>query len=954
MADNVMQHSFAAGELSPSLLARTDLPKYRSGAATMRNFFVDYRSGASTRTGLQFVNQTKFGTTTRLIPFQFDVNTGYVLEFGGGYIRFHFQGATILSGGIPYEVASPYAATDLHLLKFAQLTNRMILVHNNYPPYVLTAFGPTNWTLVQINFGTTVGTPTITSGTPTASGSANYSYIVTALDTNNQEGLPSTPFAVNSAVNIQTTAGSINLVWGAVNGATSYNVYKAEIGVGNVVPAGSAYGFVSNVTGTSLVDSNILPDFSQSPPISENPFIFGSAITGYTITTPGTYTSVPTVTIGAPPAGGTTATALASLGLASATFNNGSPYDFTARISAGNPTGSTFTIPNGVVFQIDTVSLISQAGAFNNWKVTGLHIAGRGSFTSGTPPTTSNSSSGLWTTTIPGFGAWNGSTLSSMVWGVYTIINVQGGSGYVSAPSVTFAPTGAVATANLGPQSGGNPGCTCFFQQRLYFAATAVNPTTFWASQPGNYYNFNVSIPTIDSDSITGTLVSIQLNAIKSMLPMPGGLLLLTDAGAWQLSSGAGGLASTAAVTPTNATATPQAYNGISDIPPLAINYDILYVQSKGSIVRDLAYNIYANIYTGSDISIMSNHLFFGHQVIEWCWSEEPFKTVWTIRDDGVLISLTYVKDQEMIGFARHDTDGLFKSTCVVREGQNDIPYFIVERSINGVWQQSVERMTTRYFPYGTEDAFCVDCGFSTILPQPAGTVTASSGSGAVTFSLDSPVLTTGVLRMLGGIATVTSITGGGTGGTGTWTQAINSPLPAPYIATQGNWTLATPSSTFTGMTYLNGMTVHILADGQVVTPQVVSGGAITLPFAATKVVAGLPYQCQLQTMYLDTGDPTVQGKRKAIPRMTVRTREARGIKMGRTFATIIPVKQFNGATPPNQLVTSDVYFVMDPLWEVFGQMCIQVDDPVPASILGVVPEIIVGDLSPNAPRMGK
>src|SRR5262245_26127670 len=97
MSDPVMQHSFAAGEIAPSLLARTDLAKYRSGAMTMRNWFVDYRSGASTRNGLEFINHTKYNDrNTRLIPFQFSVEVTYVIEFGDHYCRFYTNGAQVL------------------------------------------------------------------------------------------------------------------------------------------------------------------------------------------------------------------------------------------------------------------------------------------------------------------------------------------------------------------------------------------------------------------------------------------------------------------------------------------------------------------------------------------------------------------------------------------------------------------------------------------------------------------------------------------------------------------------------------------------------------------------------------------------------------------------------------------------------------------------------------------
>src|SRR5215831_7689104 len=81
LSSNIIQSSFASGELSPTLFARVDLTKYHTGAATMRNFFVDYRSGASTRTGTEFIRPATIASRIRLVRFQQDVNTTYILEF---------------------------------------------------------------------------------------------------------------------------------------------------------------------------------------------------------------------------------------------------------------------------------------------------------------------------------------------------------------------------------------------------------------------------------------------------------------------------------------------------------------------------------------------------------------------------------------------------------------------------------------------------------------------------------------------------------------------------------------------------------------------------------------------------------------------------------------------------------------------------------------------------------
>jgi len=96
MANPVIQTSFNAGEWAPSLYARVDLTKYHSGAALLRNFFVDYRGGATTRNGTKYILQTRSTNTVRLFPFQASFTVTYVLEFGTGYIRFFNNGAPVL------------------------------------------------------------------------------------------------------------------------------------------------------------------------------------------------------------------------------------------------------------------------------------------------------------------------------------------------------------------------------------------------------------------------------------------------------------------------------------------------------------------------------------------------------------------------------------------------------------------------------------------------------------------------------------------------------------------------------------------------------------------------------------------------------------------------------------------------------------------------------------------
>jgi hypothetical protein len=408
----------------------------------------------------------------------------------------------------------------------------------------------------------------------------------------------------------------------------------------------------------------------------------------------------------------------------------------------------------------------------------------------------------------------------------------------------------------------------------------------------------------------------------------------------------------------------PQAYNGSSDVTPIVINEDILYVQAKGSIVRDLSYNIYAAIYTGTDISVKSNHLFLGHNIIQWTYAEEPFKIVWAVRDDGILLSLTFMKEQQIEGWARHDTLGSYTSVTSVQEGQVDAPYLIAERiNIDGNVVQWIERMQERTLDYGCEDAWAVDAGSRSALNSPPGNLAVQAqGAGPRTWELHSALATFTsssigqVFRAGGGIAIVSQFIDANHVianvikpiGNKTLAGTLPGALTPVWQFLQGEWTLDTPSTKFYGLDYLAGQIVSINADGGVVAQQTVAqDGSITLQNAATKVTAGIPYLCQAQTMPLDVGEPTAQGKRKKIAAINFKFANSRGLYVGRTITTLVPMKDMNNMVPIGvsiPLISGDDRLVVDALYDVAGQVWMEVKDPVPCTVLGVIPEVVIGD----------
>ncbi len=372
--------------------------------------------------------------------------------------------------------------------------------------------------------------------------------------------------------------------------------------------------------------------------------------------------------------------------------------------------------------------------------------------------------------------------------GVITAYSVQnGGRNYALTDTVTITGNGVNATASVqvGPQTGTYPATVAYDQQRRAYGYTLNNPDTYFFSQPGAFNNFDSREPTVASDAIIGSPWATQVNGIQWMVPMPGGLVVLTGKQAWQLTGTGGSSLNPQPITPTTQQAQPQAYNGVDEkVPPIPIDSDIIYVQAKGSIYRDFAYQYYLNIYTGNDLTVNSGQLFTGFQTVEHAWCEEPNKVLWSVRNDGAMLSLTYLKSEKIAGWARHDTNGLFNSVTSVTEPSLsglsetvDALYTAVQRFPGSHTAYMIERMDDRLWT-SVEDTWCVDSGLALPQPEPSASLSISSSTGLGSL--------TGVTSLVGGTGysagttlTVVDDNGGGPG-----TGAVATPTIAAGVIT--------------------------------------------------------------------------------------------------------------------------------------------------------------------------
>lgn len=261
----VQQRSFSGGEISPEMFGRIDDGKYQAGLAKCRNFICKPQGPVENRPGFAFVRAVKDSTkAVRLIPFTYSTTQTMVIELGAGYFRFHTQGATLLSGGVPYEIANPYAEADLFDLHYVQSADVLTIVHPNYAPRELRRLGATNWQLGSISFAASISPPSAPSLTHEGCSAAkyDYTYVITAVDSEGtSESAASSSATISS--NLLETGCTVTVSWSAVTGASLYNVYKKVCGL---------YGYIGQTSGTSVIDENIDPDLSKTPPIYDSVF----------------------------------------------------------------------------------------------------------------------------------------------------------------------------------------------------------------------------------------------------------------------------------------------------------------------------------------------------------------------------------------------------------------------------------------------------------------------------------------------------------------------------------------------------------------------------------------------------------------------------------------------------------------------------------------------------------
>lgn len=505
--------------------------------------------------------------------------------------------------------------------------------------------------------------------------------------------------------------------------------------------------------------------------------------------------------------------------------------------------------------------------------------------------------------------------------------------------------------------AGNYPGAVGYYQQRLVFAGSNLNPQTVWMSKTGLFKNFGYSIPSKDDDSITFTIASKEVNRMRHLLGLRK-LLGLTSGGEWTFSGADTGL------TAKTVQASQEGYDGSAIVQPVVVGNSAVYVQARGTRVSSFGYSINADGFASDDLTLFSAHLFRGKELTNVAYQKIPDSIVWYVRDDGILLGLTYLPEQQLVGWHWHDTDGFIESIACVPEGQEDALYMVVRRTINGVQKRYIERMAPRQLT-SIEDAFFVDSGL-TYDGRNTDAGKTFTLTGGTTWGFPEVVTMTAVGHtpfLAGSVGHNYSLKASTTDERGDpVTEIVRVEVvgyTSPSVVTVKLLIIcpetlrAKPTSTWarqvkslSGLDHLEGKTVSILSDGSVHPQRVVASGAIALQEYAGVVHVGLPYFSDMETLDLElkNANETVLDKKIAVTSLTVLVEESRGIMAGQDKDNLYAHKtERDQYEPPIELLTGQANIPISNNWQGKGRVFIRQADPLPLSVLAVIPEVTIG-----------
>lgn len=559
--------------------------------------------------------------------------------------------------------------------------------------------------------------------------------------------------------------------------------------------------------------------------------------------------------------------------------------------------------------------------------------------------------------------------------GVLFYLGWTTGTSFTDDATITPSSTGASppeSRVDLNSTPGTFPRVCGVYEDRTLLGNFSFNVQAFYAARVGFRQNFTKSFPSAKDDSILSQCRGKRPQGIRHFVDI-GTLLILCDNGEFIVE----GDPTVGGLSPTGCFPRQYGYNGAAkSVPPVVIGSRAVYVQEQGSLLRAVSFNpIYGGRagYIDEEISAFAEHLVLGHTIVSMAYQKTPHSILWLVREDGVLVSVTYIPDQKILAFAHHDTDGFVEDVCTIQEGADYAVYLIVRRTVNAITVRYMERMVEREFA-DVQDAVLMDCALSWDFRNTDLTKTLTL-TGGVNWDETETLLVTSKVPMFSQLEVDrgNELWFNGADGVkyrckmiewdGSDLQITVRPVQAIPVASglQGvatsNWERAV--TTLLNLDHIEGKKVSILANGYVVSSPnnakyptlTVTLGTVVMPEAYSYGHVGLPFIADLETLDIDTANgESLVDKAKNVQAVTVDYENTRGVWIGPQAPdsdtvdplqrlTEVKMREGENYGTPIALNSGTVETLIESHWNSNGRVFLRQVDPLPVTVLAITPQ---------------
>ena len=213
------------------------------------------------------------------------------------------------------------------------------------------------------------------------------------------------------------------------------------------------------------------------------------------------------------------------------------------------------------------------------------------------------------------------------------------------------------------------PAAVGFWNQRLLFANTPNKPNAIYGSCVGVFDDFTSTILNNSDEAFELELNSGTTDEITDLVPMDD-LIIMTQSKIWRV----------VGTSPSNMQAYIESYSGSSGIRPYVYKKSILYVDSSYNTVSNFIYSYELNGYVGRNLDTLCRDLLDGHTIESVSFRDTPYGILYVVRNDGVLLGLTYLKEENIYAWHKHTTDGKILNVCAIDRPIYDNVYIVVQR----------------------------------------------------------------------------------------------------------------------------------------------------------------------------------------------------------------------------------------------------------------------------------